>query len=75
MICAVKFVNIIGHTVILFSLQWLEDEFMTYLTDWERSVEEREGFSKTEKGNMLLSHPTRLGLKMTCNLLYSKFKL
>ena len=34
-----------------------------------KKVENREGFSKTEKGNMLLSHPTRLGFKMTCKLL------
>ena len=39
---------------------------MKYLTDWEESVEKREGFSKTEKGKMLLSQPTRLGLKTTC---------
>ena len=42
---------------------------LTYLIDWENDVE-GQGFSKTEKGNMLLSHPTRLGLKMTCKVLY-----
>ena len=39
---------------------------MKYLNDWEKSVEQREGFSKTEKGTMLLSQPTRKGLKMAC---------
>ena len=39
---------------------------MKYLTDWEESVAQRKGFTKVEQGNMMLSHPTRLGLKITC---------
>ena len=39
---------------------------MKYLNDWEKSVEWREGYSKTEKGTMVLSQPTRQGLKMAC---------
>ena len=39
---------------------------MKYLTDWEGGVEKCVGFNKTEKGKMLLSDSTQLGLKMTC---------
>ena len=60
----------IFNYTLLIALQWLEEEFMMYLIDWENNVEGRQGFSKTEKGNILLSHPTRLGLKMTCKVLY-----
>ena len=59
--------KIFNYTLLL-ALQWLE-EFMTYLIVWENNVEGRQGFSD-RKGNMLLSHPTRLGLKMTCKVLY-----
>ena len=36
--------------------------------DWENSVKERTGFSKTEKATMVMSQPTREGLKMACML-------
>jgi len=42
------------------------EEFYQYLKNWEKCVEERTGFSKTEKGTMLLSVETQLGLKMDC---------
>ena len=42
--------------------QWLQDEFLPYLDGWEASVHERAEFSKKE---MLLSHKTRTGLKLT----------
>ena len=40
---------------------------MPYLDNWERSVQEREGFSKAAKLKMLLSAETRLGLRITGN--------
>jgi len=52
-------------------VQWLKEVFLKYWIDWEKSSkDESEGFSKTEKGNMLLSDSTWLGLKMTCKLIY-----
>ena len=48
------------------ALQWLEQDFLGYLAAWESSVEERPGYTKTEKGRMLLSPATRLGIRMTC---------
>ena len=39
--------------------------FLPYLDEWETSVSERSGFTKIEKGMMLLSRETRLGLKIT----------
>ena len=46
-------------------LQWLEEQFLGFLADWEKSVEDRKGFSKAERQKMLLSPETRLGLRMT----------
>lgn len=50
-----------------YDLQWLRDEFLVYLDEWEKSVNDRPGFSKEEKNLMLLSPATRLGIKMTGN--------
>lgn len=46
-------------------IQWLEKEFLPYLDQWEKSVEARKEFTKTQKKQMLLSAETRLGLRMT----------
>ena len=46
-------------------MQWLEEDFLGYLEEWEKSVAARKGFSKTEKNKMLLSDATRSGLKFT----------
>ena len=51
--------------------QWLVECFLKYLDDWERSVNERPGFSKPEKSNRLLSEETIHGLKMTSTRLLS----
>ena len=51
------------------TLQWLRDEFLKHLDDWEKSVEARPEFSKEEKKRMLLSSETRLGLRMTSKVL------
>ena len=46
----------------LLILQWLEEVFLPYLAEWERSVTERPGFSRAAKKRMLLSAETLLGL-------------
>ena len=35
------------------------------MDEWEDSISERPSFSKTEKGMMLLSYETRMGLRIT----------
>ena len=45
--------------------QWLKDEFLPYLKEWEESVVTRGNFSKAEKKQMLLSSETLEGLRMT----------
>ena len=30
-------------------MQWLQEEFLPYLDEWERSVHQREGYSAKEK--------------------------
>ena len=49
--------------------QWLEEEFMPYLEQWESSVKKRKGFSDKEKMLMLITKETRAGIKVTgeCN--------
>ena len=37
--------------IIVCSFQWLKDEFLGYLKEWEDSVSKREGFTKKEKNN------------------------
>ncbi len=49
----------------------MRDFFLVYLDEWEKSVDERPGFSKEEKNRMLLSPATRLELRMTGICLYS----
>ena len=36
--------------------------FLKYLDDWEKAVQ---GFSAEDKNTMLISHETRLGLRIT----------
>ena len=45
--------------------QWLEEDFIGYLDQWEESVHSLDGMSKTQKNKMLLSPETRLGLRIT----------
>lgn len=51
-------------------LQWLQGEFLAYLTDWERYVMNIKGVSKKAKKCMLLSPQTLLGLKITGKYTY-----
>ena len=59
-----------GHcalcTLSIYSSQWLEEDFLGYLDAWESSVNSRPGYTKTEKGKMMLSPATRIGLRITC---------
>lgn len=45
--------------------QWLEEDFLGYLSEWEESVKQRQGFTDAEKNMMLLSHETLEGLHIT----------
>lgn len=46
-------------------MQWLEEEFLPYLKEWEDSVARRPGFSKAQMKRMLLSAETLLGIRIT----------
>ena len=45
-----------------FTIQWLEKEFLSYVKEWEASVERRKEFSPKDKKMMLLAEETRLGI-------------
>lgn len=52
-------------------VQWLEEDFLGYIEDWEESVAARPGeYSKTQRNMIMLSGETRLGLKITCEITY-----
>ena len=46
-------------------LQWLKEDFLGYLNEWEESVEQRTGFTSSQKNMMLLSRETIEGLRTT----------
>ena len=46
-------------------MQWLQETFIPYLDGWEKSVQEREGFSNQAKIRMLLSQETSLGIRIS----------
>ena len=46
---------------------WLENDFLKYLQDWKRSIEDREGnFSGSSKEKFFLSLQTYEGLQIRC---------
>ena len=47
------------------NLQWLEEDFLGYLKEWEKSVKGRKGFNDAEKNMMMLSQETLEGLQIT----------
>ena len=47
------------------NLQWLQDAFLGYFSNWEAGVQDRPGFTTAQKALMLLSKETREGLQMT----------
>lgn len=49
----------------------MEKTFLSYLDEWEESVQKREGFNKDEKNRMQLSTQTTLGLRMTGKYMYA----
>jgi hypothetical protein len=46
-------------------LRWLQQDFLGYLSSWEESVRDRDGFSRMQKKQMMLSTETLLGLRIT----------
>lgn len=47
-------------------MQWLEEDFLGYLEEWESSVQEQDGdFTQAEFNKMKLSQETLQGLKIT----------
>ena len=49
---------------------WLENEFLTYLSSWKQSIDNRDGnFTQNAKARMFLSWKTYEGIKITVNSL------
>ena len=45
--------------------QWLENDFLSYLDDWEAAIHSLTDLSKGEKNRMMLSAETLEGLRIT----------
>ena len=48
--------------------QWLKEEFLQYLQDWENSVGKRKGYTPKAKSMMLITQETRFGIRATGQL-------
>lgn len=46
-------------------VQWLEMEFLGYLSEWDGSIKGRTGFTDAERKRMRLSDETLEGLRVT----------
>ncbi len=46
-------------------LQWLKDDFLQYLKDWEVSAQGQPGVKEADRNRTLLSQETLEGLRMT----------
>ncbi|KAL5474560.1 hypothetical protein EMCRGX_G026521 [Ephydatia muelleri] len=57
-----------------FRLDWLQNEFLGYLTKWEEHVNGIEGINAKTRKSMLLSPQTLLGLKITVNSIVEMVK-
>ena len=47
------------------SRNWLENDFLKYFADWEKSIAARTGFEEKEKEKMFISRQTMEGIKIT----------
>ena len=46
-------------------MQWLKEDFLGYIEEWQKSIEQREEFTNAQKQMMCLSKETLTGLKIT----------
>lgn len=46
-------------------IQWLQNDFLTYLTEWEEEVAAIPGLKRSEMQKLCLSKETMAGLKIT----------
>ena len=53
----------------MYHVQWLNDEFLGYLAEWEEGVKSQPGIDAKEKQRMWLSRETVEGLRVTGCLL------
>ena len=49
----------------MYTLQWLEEEFLKYIDDWESMVMQLEQVPSAERRKMCLSEETIEGLRIT----------
>ena len=55
---------------IYYVIQWLEEEFLQWLDEWQQEVEQPADRTATEKEKMIISKETLTGLRMTGTVNY-----
>ena len=63
--CDCTWSNCYNNFTTVLAFQWLKEEFLGYLDDWERSVNNHEGFTAAQRSMMLLSQQTLEGIRTT----------
>ena len=54
-------------------MQWLQEDFLGYLDQWESSTKDRVDLSASEKRKLLLSSETMEGLRVTGKIMHIMF--
>ena len=63
-----SYTQVVCHMFVHACMQWLEEDFLGYLQNWKKGVDDRKKVDKMKKkaaNKMLLSLETRNGLQMT----------
>ena len=55
------------------SMQWLQDDFLGYLDEWESGTKDRVDLSASDKRKLLLSSETMEGLRVTGKIIHIMF--
>ena len=63
--CYSVYIIIVCYFVVFVFTKWLKNNFLGYLDRWEKSVEGRKEFNKTQRNKMMLSSETLSGLRLT----------
>lgn len=59
------FYNLLCMCMVLIYLQWLENDFLGFLSRWNESVQQQMNCTPAQKQTMLLSQQTMEGIQMT----------
>ena len=56
-------------------IQWLEDDFLKWLDEWEQQVKSKKDLKSKERNKLILSKETLIGIRITGETIYMQCKL